>query len=577
MLAVMLATLAVLAADRASTVVGMGCALLVLLVSGTVEERVALSGFSSPATATIGALYVVAAAVSATGAMSWLVDTLLFGGRRGLARFGAAALALSAFIPNTPLVALIAPRVVRWSRRNGVSASRLLMPLSYACVLGGVMTLLGTSTNLVVSDILQATDGKALGVFEITPVGVPVAVAGVAVMALVVPRLLPDRTAAGESMRATARRYQIQMVVDPSGPLVGKSVREAGLRDLDGVFLASIVRSGRAVEASPDSVLEAGDRLLLVGDVARVVDLQEMAGLVSAEQPHVVETEGSGVRLYEAVVATAGSQLAGRTLKDAGFRARYGGAVLAVHRADGDLPGKLGTIPLHPGDVLLVLAGPDFATRWREYGDFSLVASVSEPPPPRRQRAWLTVGAFIGMIVLAASDVLTLFAAAVLAAAVVVAGGALSLGEARRAVDLNVVLTIALSIGLGNAVASTGLAAEVAERLVSLGDSLGPTGLLLVVIVGTQVLTELISNSGAAAIMVPVAMSAAGGVGGDPRAFAIGVLVGASCSFLTPIGYQTNLMVYSLGGYRFSDFTRVGFPLSVTSAVVTTIMLELLY
>ena len=573
-LIVLVAIMAVLVTDRLSTVVAMGAGLAVLLLSGAAEDDVVLSGLSSPATATIAALYVVAAAVSATGSMTWAIDSVLFGGRQGLARLTSSTAAMSAFVPNTPLVALAAPRVVRWSQRSGRSASRLLMPLSFASILGGVVTLLGTSTNLVVSDVLRATGDDELGVFEVTPVGLPVAIAGVLMLMLVASRLLPERTGAGESMRATAREFQVQMIVRSGGPLDGVTIEQAELRDLDGLFLAAVERGGQLVAANPDRRLAGGDRLYFVGDVGRIVDLQDVAGLVSAEQENVLEAEGPGVRLFEAVVGGR-SALAGRTLKDAGFRGRYGAAVLAIHRADGDVRGALGTTPIHNGDVLLVLAGPEFARRWREHGDFALVASVTDQPPARRRRAWLAPAAFAGLVIAAATGLLSLFAASVVAAGVVVAGGNLSLTEARRAVDLNVVLTIAASISLGGAVGASGLAAEIADRLVSVGEPLGDVGLLVVVIVATQLLTEMLSNSGAAALMVPVAMAAATTVGADPRDYAIGVLVGASCSFLTPVGYQTNLMVYGLGGYRFTDFTRVGLPLTLVSATVAATMLSL--
>jgi di/tricarboxylate transporter len=572
-LGVLVGILAVLATDRVSPPLAMGGGLTVLLLVGAVDDDVVLSGLSSPATATIAALYVIAAAVSATGAMTWVVDRLLFGRRGGLPRLVGAIAGMSAFVPNTPLVALAAPRVVRWSRANGTSASRLLMPLSFASILGGVVTLLGTSTNLVVSDVLRAGGDEPLDVFEITPIGLPVAVLVGALLVLVAPRLLRERTPAGASMRATARAYQIQMVVEAGGPLDGVTIEQAQLRDLDGLFLAALERGDQLVAARPDARVFAGDRLYFVGDVGRVVDLQDIAGLVSAEQNHVLDAEGPGVRLYEAVVST-GSELAGRTLKEAGFRGRYGAAVLAVHRADDELRGKLGVIRLRDGDVLLVLAGPEFAWRWREFADFSLVASVAEPPPARRKTAWVAGMAFAAMVVLAATGVLSLFAASVVSAGFVVAGRALSLTEARRAVNLNVILTIAASISLGNAVATSGLAAEIGAQVVRLGEPLGAAITLYLVIVATQLITEVLSNSGAAALMVPVAMAAAPGVGGDPRDFAIGVLIGASCSFLTPIGYQTNLMVYGLGGYRFTDFTRVGLPLTVASGALATALLS---
>jgi len=573
-LATVLAVVAVAATDRVPIVASMGGGVTFLLVTGAIDDDVALSGLSSPATATIALLYVVAGGVAATGALAWLLDRLLFGERHHVARLAAATASMSAFVPNTPLVALAAPRVIRWSRARGRSASRLLMPLSFASILGGVVTLLGTSTNLVVSDSIRSAGDDPLGMFEITKVGLPVAVVGVLTLAIATPLLLRERTAAGESMRATAREFQLQMLVVAGGPLDGRTVAAAGLRHLEGVYLAAIGRDGGVVTARPETKVNGGDLLYFVGDVTRILDLQDVAGVRSAEEAHVLDAEGPGTRLYEAVVGPR-SDLAGRTLRDAGFRGRYGAAVLAVHRADEELRGKLGTIPIAAGDVLLVLAGEEFGRRWREHGDFALVSSVDEPPPPRRRRAWVAATAFAAMIVLAASGLLSLLAASAVAAAAMVVGGVLGPSEARRAVDLNVVLTIAMSISLGNAAASSGLSAEIATRLVDLGGSWGTFGLLLVTIVATQLLTEVLSNSGAAALMVPIGMAAAADVGGDPRAFAIAVLVGASCSFLTPIGYQTNLMVYGLGGYRFTDFTRLGLPLTVTCGVLTAGILSI--
>jgi di/tricarboxylate transporter len=573
-LTVVAGVVVLLATDRCSPVIGLGGGVLALLVTGAIDDTTALSGLASPATATIALLYVVAAGIAATGALSWLLDRMLFGRSGTIARLATAMAAMSAFVPNTPLVALAAPRAVRWSRAAGRSASHLLMPLSYASILGGVITVLGTSTNLVVSDALRRADGEPLGVFEITSVGLPVAIVGVLVMSATAPMLLRERTAAGDSMRATARAFQLQMLVGPGGPLVGRTVDDAGLRALDGLYLAAVERADRVVTVRPETRLDAGDRLYFVGDITRVVDLQDVGGLVSAEQPHVLDAEGPGVRLYEAVVS-ARSALAGRTLKEAGFRARYGAAVIAVHRADGDLRGKLGVIPLEVGDVLLVLAATDFGERWREHGDFALVASVDEPPPPRRARAGLAATAFTAMVVAAATGLTSLLVAAAAAGSAMVVGRVLSIHEARRAVDVGVVLTIAMSISLGTAVDTSGLAAELAERLVAAGGATGEIGLLLVIVVATQLLTEVLSNSGAAALMVPVALAAAAGVGGDPRQFAIGVLIGASCSFLTPIGYQTNLMVYGLGGYRFTDFTRLGLPLTIASALTATAALSL--
>ena len=450
------------------------------------------------------------------------------------------------------------------------------MPMSYAAVFGGVVTVIGTSTNLVVSDLLVAQGEQPLGVFEITGVGLPVAAIGIAVLVLTAPRLLRHRRPAVESDPAAAvQPYTIALAVEPDGPLVGRTIEAAGLRHLHGVFLAGVERAGTVVPARPGTVLGPGDICYFAGDVVDVVDLLEVNGLASAEHAHLV---GAGDRpdagLFEAVVSER-SDLAGATLRDAGFRARYDAAVLAIRRHDDDLPGKLGTVVLRPGDVLLVLATPEFERVWRGHGDFSVIASLDAPPPVRRERSSLVIAAIVGLVASVVTGILDLMEASLLAAVALIALRVISVTEARRAVNLNVVLTIAMSISLGTAVAVSGLAAEMATLLGNLGDPFGDTGRLVAVLATTMVLTELLSNNAAAALMLPVATATAIEAGLDPRSMAIVVLIGASCSFLSPIGYQTNLMVYGLGGYRFRDFTLVGAPLSLVTLIVTPVVVPL--
>lgn len=586
-LVVLIATFGILAFDRLPTAAAMGAAVGVLLLANVVDQGEALSGLSSSAPITIAALYVLAGAATVTGALSPLIDRVLDGpprrvaagaaatSRARLGRLAVVSGALSSILPNTPLVALAAPRVVSWCRRAGVSASPYLMPLSYASVFGGVITVIGTSTNLVVSDLLVAQGGEPLGVFEITGVGLPVAVVGIAVLVLTAPRLLRQRRATGSDDETATQPYTIALRVDAAGPLVGRTVDAAGLRHLRGVFLAGVERAGTVVPARPGTMLSAGDICYFAGDVVDVVDLLEIRGLSSAEDAHLV---GAGDRpdagLFEAVVSER-SELAGATLRDAGFRARYDAAVLAIRRHDDDLPGKLGSVVLRPGDVLLVLATPEFERQWRGHGDFSVIASLDAPPPARRDRAGAVIAAIVAMIAAVVTNVLDLMEASLLAAIVLVGARVISVTEARRAVNLNVVLTIAMSISLGTAVAVSGLATEIATVLGTLGDPFGDVGRLVAVLLATMILTELLSNNAAAALMIPVATATALGAGLEPRSFAIVVLIGASCSFLSPIGYQTNLMVYGLGGYRFRDFTIVGAPLSLVTLIVTPIAVAL--
>jgi di/tricarboxylate transporter len=584
-LVVLVVTFGVLAFDRLPTAAAMGAAVLVLLLADVVDQGEALSGLSSSAPLTIAALYVLAGAATVTGALSPLIDRVLAGrdadadapgaATRRLGRLAAVSGAMSAVLPNTPLVALAAPRVVTWCRRVAVSPSPYLMPMSYAAVFGGVVTVIGTSTNLVVSDLLVAQGDEPLGVFEITGVGLPVAVVGITVLVLTAPRLLRDRRSAAPAGQAdVAQPYTIALSVVADGPVVGRTVEDAGLRHLHGVFLAGVERGGTVVPARPGTVLNVGDVCYFAGDVADVVDVLEVDGLVSAERPHLVGTDRPDTGLFEAVVSER-SELAGSTLRDVGFRARYDAAVLAIRRHDDDVPGKLGSVVLRPGDVLLVLATPEFERQWRGHGDFSVIASLDAPPPARRARAGLVIAAIVAMVAATVVNVLDLMEAALLAAVALVALRVISVNEARRSVNLNVVLTIAMSISLGTAVAASGLAGEIASVLGTAGDPFGDTGRVVAVLLTTMLLTELLSNNAAAALMLPVAIATAVEAGLDPRSFAVVVLIGASCSFLSPIGYQTNLMVYGLGGYRFRDFTIVGAPLSLVTLIVTPIVVPL--
>ena len=581
-LGVLLCTITVLVFDRFPPVLVLGGAVGALLFTDVIETDVALSGLSSPAPATIAALYVVAGAATATGTFSTVVDRTLDRGGSLLALTASTA-ALSSVVPNTPLIAMFAPRVVRWSQRNGVSASRYLLPLSFASILGGVVTLIGTSTNLVVSDLLEQSGEEPLGVLEVTVVGLPVAVIGVIVLTTIGSKLLPNRTAPSIDLSQRAREFQMAARVEPDGPMAGRTVAESGLRSRDGLFLAMIEREGIAdhdattLAASPDTVLEPNDVCCFVGDSSKVIDLYDIDGLVAVESHHVLKTDGAGTRVFEAVVAPS-SRLVGSSLRSVGFRSRYDGAVMAIHRADADLGGQLGRIPLRAGDVLLVLAPEEFGRRWRSDADFSLVAAVDGPPPARRDRSWLVLAATVGLVVLATTGIVSLFEASLAAAGVVVAGGAISLREGWRSVNLNVVLTMAVAISLGAAINMSGLDAEIAsvvERADRLG--FGDVGLVVAAMIATLILTELLTNTAAAALMLPVALSIASDVGAEPRMLAVAVLIGASCSFLSPVGYQTNLMVFGLGGYRFSDFTRVGAPLTLATLITSAVIIPLAF
>jgi di/tricarboxylate transporter len=299
-----------------------------------------------------------------------------------------------------------------------------------------------------------------------------------------------------------------------------------------------------------------------VGKADLVVDLQTARGLVSAEERHLSEFDSVRHTFFEAVIGPA-SPLVGKTLRDAGFRSTYQAAVVAIHRAGERVNAKFGDVRLRVGDTLLLLTDPRFRDRWRDRSDFILVARLGGTPPSVTRKAWIVGLLTLVIVVGAGTGLLPILQASLVAAIALVVFGVLTGGEARGAIDLDVILVIAGSFGVGAAVESSGLASHLAAVLVALFDALGPRGILLGVMLATVALTELVTNNAAAVLMFPLALSAASAAGLDPRPFAMGVAVAASASFLTPIGYQTNTMVYGPGGYRFWDYARLGIPLTV--------------
>jgi di/tricarboxylate transporter len=549
-------------------------AVVLLLVAGVIDERQAFSGFANAAPITVAALYVVARAVESTGALEPMVRSAL--GRGGHASIGLLRLlvpsaAASAFLNNTPIVAMLMPVVGEWSDSRRIPASRFLMPLSFGVILGGAVTTIGTSTNLVVSGLLQASGGEPFGLFEISHVGLPIAAVGIVVVAILAPWVLPDRQSPRRHLTAAERDFVVRMVVEPEGTLVGRSVEAAGLRHLEGVFLVEIERNGEPIApVAPTTTLHGNDHLLLVGQARVVADLRNIPGLRSAEDPHLAQVETPSHHLVEVVVG-AGSPLLGRTPKEAGFRARYDAAIVGIHREGQPVVAKLGEVKLRLGDTLLLLADAGFRERWRDRPDFLLISPLDGVRAPLGPRAWLALAITTGIVVVAGSGLVPILHASLVGAVLLVATRTLSSQEARASIEIEVLVVIAASFGVGAAIEHSGLAAKLGHGVVELTGGLSWRWTLLGIVLATLTLTEFISNNAAAALMFPIAMAIATEVNADPRSFAIAVAVAASCSFLTPIGYQTNTMVYGPGGYRFGDYWRLGAPL--TAAAVTTIVL----
>lgn len=575
--AVLAAMFATLLLDRFAPSGVVLAATITLLVTDVIDADAAFSGFSNPAPITVAALFVLAAGAERTGLLTSAVVRLLDANRGvgGRTRLLVPTALASAALNNTPLVAMLIPEVVAWARRTGRSASRYLLPLSYAAILGGTLTVLGTSTNLVVSGLLAETGADPIGVFELARIGLPVAVVGFIVLIGVSVRLLPERTTAPDQIGSSTREFLVEMRVADHPSVTGRSVAEAGLRHLAGVYLVQLRRRGRMVApVGPDEILEADDLLTFAGQVTNVLDLQRMPGLVAVDQPTIEQLDAAGRSLFEVVVGRM-SPIVGQTLREADFRARYGGAVLAVHRSGRRVETKLGDIRLRHGDTLVVVAGGDFRVRHGER-DFLVVAELDAPPPTADSKAPVVAAVAVGFVVLATTGVLTTVEGALVAAAALVATRVLSFTEAKRAVDLDVVLLIGAAFGLGAAVQQSGLALRLADAFTSAFGGLGTFGLVLGVVFATSALTEMVTNNAAAVVVFPIALAIAESADLDVRLMAAAVAVAASTSFLSPIGYQTNTMVYGPGGYRVTDYLRAGLPLSVavqlTIATTVTIL-----
>jgi di/tricarboxylate transporter len=578
-LAVLVVTLGLLMTERTPPALAVLGGVVTLLALGVLSAEDALAGFSNPAPFSVAALYVVARAVEKTGAIQPFLRSALEGvesKRRALARLLLPVASTSAFLNNTPIVAMIAPQVSAWAQRTGQAPSGFLMPISFAAILGGVVTAIGTSTNLIASGLMEAHGMPPMEMFEITLVGGAVAASGVAYLVLFAPRLLPERGAPRDALESAAREFVVEMEVVAGGPLDGAQVEAGGLRSLQGVFLTEVRRGGDVIApARPDTVLRGKDVLVFVGRADHVLDLRNKPGLRSAEHKHAQAFHAAGHTYFDAVVGPS-SPLVGSTLAEAEFRSRYQGAVLGIHRSGAPVRAKLGGVPLHVGDMLLVLSDEGFRERWRDRPDFLLIAHRGGLAPTSTTQAWL-VGAVLAAVVLGnAAGLFPILQATLVGAFVLVATRVLTMAEARRAIDMDVIVLIAASFGLGRALEVTGLASTVAAGVQAPFAAWGPMGALLGLLLATIALTELITNNAAVVLMFPVAMVVAEAHGLDVRAVALAVAIAASASFLTPIGYQTNTMVFGPGGYRFGDYVRLGLPLTVLLVAVLLVGFPLL-
>lgn len=612
-LAVVVLLILALASNRVGADTAMLGALTLIMLAGIIEPVRALSGFGDPSVLMIGAMFVVATGLSQTGAMESIAQKVLGRPRNfrsAQLRLMVPVAAMSAFMNNTPIVAMYLPIVSDWARKLRISPSKLFMPLSFAAILGGACTLIGTSTNLAVNALYMSyfrEHGEALAAafaihepstveqfWRIAIVGAPCAVLGIGFVVLTSRWLLPERIAPIDT-DAAERQYTVAVHVEPNSPVVGKTIEQAGLRSLPGLFLTEIERDGEIHPAvGPEEVLRARDVLVFVGVVESVVDLLKTKGLAPAtDQVNKVAAKRGERTVVEAVVSHT-SPLVRKTVKQSQFRTRYNAAIIAVHRNGQRVRGKIGDIVLQPGDTLLLSTHRGFTPAYRNSGDFYLVSNVEGAKVVRHERAWLSIAILallVALLTIPFPWITSLLNAATgwalpprqmppvvvgfFCAILMVYTRCCTGSQARASVNWQVLIVIASALGIGKAMTDSGAAQLVADAIFGSLAFLGPRGLLFTFAILTAVFCQLITNKGAAVLMFPIGMAIADDLAVNPEPFVITLMVAAACSFMTPVGFVTNLMVYGPGGYRFTDYLRLGIPLTLLVAAIATLIAPL--
>ncbi len=550
-----------------------------LLLGGLVTPEEGLLGFSNTATVTVGAMFVLSAGLFKTGAVNYIGVVLTSIGKRNvwlaLISVMIAVALMSAFINNTAAVAIFIPLVMGVAQATKSSPSKLLMPLSFAAIVGGVCTLIGTSTNILVSSIAERHGEPPFEMFEFTRLGVIFAFTGITYMVTIGVRLIPERRAAGELIETYGMgEYLAEVVLLADAKSVGKPLSEAPIvKDLD-LEVLEVRREGeRLTLPRPVLFLKAGDVLRVRCDVEKLKKLQERAGVKFRPELHLhdADLESEDTLLVEAVIAPS-SQLEGRTLKRTRFRDVYAATALALRHRGKLVHENLEDVRLHSGDVLLLEIKRDHLDQLKRDSAFVLVSELGLPEF-RKKKMLPAVAIIAAVVATAALGIVPIVVAAIAGCILMVMAGCITLEEAYRAIDWKVIFLLAGVLTLGVALENTGAALLISHSMVGTLGIWGPVAMIAGFYLVTSILTELMSNNATAALMAPIALATAETLGLSPRPFLMAVTFAASASFMTPVGYQTNTMIYGPGQYRYTDYLRVGAPLDLGLCVLATIFI----
>ena len=565
------------------------CVAVVLIVLGLVTPDEGIAGFGNSATITVMAMFILSAGITRTGVIQVFRDLLLKWGGKSITRqilvMGLLVGPISGFINNTAVVAIFLPIVEDWCKKRGISPSKLLMPLSFVTILGGMITLIGTSTNVLASGIAQELGYEEFGLFQFTQLGIVTFLIGLGYMAFIAPRLLPNRKDLNSDRVSEdygLEDYVTEVIVKPDSKLIGKTLRSAQLRRDFQVDILEIIRDGeRLPQPIASRPIQADDLLMVRGKTEDVLkirteqDLDILPDVKFNQQNLETELSSENEGIAE-VLILSNSRLIGTTLRSLKFRQRYNLTVLAIRRGEELIRDRLNITPLRFGDLLLVQGAKQSLLGLQTTREL-LVIEQKQPDQMRRDKAWIAIAIILGVILLAAFDILPILVSALVGVVVMIITGCLKPGEVYGAVRWDVIFLLAGLIPLGTAMENSGATKWLADNLMVVGGNLDGYWILLFFFVVTSLLTEILSNNASVVLLIPIAVKVAEALSLNPIAMMFAVTFAASNSFMTPIGYQTNTMVYSPGGYKFSDFFRVGAPLNLLMAIVTPLLIIGLY
>ncbi|NCQ91089.1 MAG: SLC13 family permease [Microcystis aeruginosa LG13-03] len=565
------------------------CVAIVLILLGLVTPEEGIAGFSNSATVTVMAMFVLSAGITRTGVIQVIRDRLLvWGGKNPHQQvfvLGALVGPISAFINNTAVVAIFLPIVEDWCKKQKISPSKLLIPLSYATVLAGMITVVGTSTNILASGISAKLGYGEFSLFQFTALGLVTFLAGLIYLTIFAPKLLPDRkSSTGEFLEDDygSKVYLSEVIISPRSNLIGQTLSESGLqRKFDFDVLELIRNKVHLPQPLADKVLNAGDILIVHSSREELLKIKDERGLeifadVKFQKGDIESVITTGEEKLAEVLILSNSRLIGTTLKDLKFRQRYNATVLAIRRGSELLQGRLGKIPLKFGDLLLV-QGPKQSFVGLQTTRELLVLEEKEIESLRQDKGIIALMITLLVIIIAAFDIQPILVTSLVGVVLMVITGCLKPGEVYGSIRWDIIFLLAGLIPLGTAMDNSGTTKWLADNLVAIGGHLSGFWILVFFYLITSVLTEILSNNAAVVLMIPVAVAVAKTLGLNPLAFMYAVTFAASNSYLTPIGYQTNTMVYAPGGYKFLDFTRLGAPLNLILTILTPSLIVLFY